>query len=98
MAENHPAKRQKTDSSAENVFVYTGPGLFHPKDVPNDVVVRVQFDASVVEVSNYAFCNCKKLREVVLNDGLRKIGGSAFISCTSLQHITLPVTITEIGD
>jgi len=97
MAENHPAKRQKTDSSAESVFVYTGTEK-RPKDVPRDVVVRVQLDASVVEVSDYAFFNCKKLREVVLNDGLRKIGWSAFIYCTSLQHITLPVTITEIGD
>ncbi len=97
MAENHPAKRQKTDSSAESVFVYTGTEK-RPKDVPRDVVVRVQLDASVVEVSDYAFFKCKKLREVVLNDGLRRIGWSAFIYCTSLQHITLPVTITEIGD
>ena len=66
MAKNNLAKRQKTDSSAESVFVYTGPGCFVPKDV-----VRVQFDASVVEVSIHAFFNCIKLREVVLNDGLQ---------------------------
>ena len=45
MAKNNLAKRQKTDSSAESVFVYTGPGCFVPKDV-----VRVKFDPSVVEV------------------------------------------------
>jgi len=92
MAKNNLAKRQKTDSSAESVFVYTGPGCFVPKDV-----VRAQFDASVVEVSIHAFFNCTKLREVVLNDGLQKIVRGAFCYCTSLRHITLPSTITEVG-
>jgi hypothetical protein len=92
MAKNNLAKRQKSDSSAESVFVYTGPGCFVPKDV-----VRVQFDASVVEVSIHAFFNCIKLREVVLNDGLQKIVRGAFCYCTSLRHITLPSTITEVG-
>jgi len=73
MAKNNLAKRQKTDSSAESVFVYTGPGCSVPIDV-----VRVQFDASVVKVSNDAFRNCKKLKVVELNDGLQKIGGVHF--------------------
>ena len=93
MAKNNPAKRQKSDSSAESVFVYTGRGCSVPIDV-----VRVHFDASVVEVSDYAFFIRQNLREVVLNEGLQMIGYDAFSSCTSLECITIPSTITEISN
>jgi len=56
MATSNPAKLQKSDSSAESVFVYTGAGCSVPRDV-----VRVQFDPSVVEVANNTFYNCKNL-------------------------------------
>jgi len=46
MAKNNPSKRQKSDSSARSVFVYTGGAR---RSVPKDVV-RVKFDPSVVEV------------------------------------------------
>jgi hypothetical protein len=93
MAKNNPAKRQKSDSSAESVFVYTGPGCSVPKDV-----VCVQFDPRVVEVAEDAFVNCQNLKELILNDGLQKIGDDAFCGCTSLKCIRLPASITEIGD
>ena len=40
----------------------------------------------------------EKLREVVFHEGLRKIGEKAFWNCASLSSITLPSTVTEIGD
>jgi len=33
----------------------------------------------------------------VFNDGIKKIGYAAFSSCKSLESITLPSTVTEIG-
>jgi hypothetical protein len=92
MAENNPTKLQKSDSSVQSVFVYTGAGCSVPKDV-----VRVQFDPSVVQVADHAFLHCKNLNEVVLNAGLKKIKVGAFQSCTSLQSITFPSSFTEIG-
>jgi hypothetical protein len=84
-----PTKRQKTDSSADltptlilSVFVYTGVGV--PKNV-----VCVQFDPSVVEVPEYEFHGLRYLKEVVLNEGLQKIGGGAFDCCELLESITL---------
>ena len=41
--------------------------------------------------------NCNRLREVELG-GIQKIEPSAFESCSSLQRITLPSTIIEIGN
>jgi hypothetical protein len=94
MAKNNPAKLQKSDSPVQSVFVYTGAGC----SVPKDVVLRAQFDPSVVEVADNTFYNCKNLKELVLNDGLQKIREYAFWSCTSLQSITFPSSITEIGN
>ena len=44
------------------------------------------------------FYNCKQLIEVVFNKGLQKIRGCAFQECTSLSSITLPSSVTEVGD
>ena len=37
----------------------------------------------------------QKIEEVTLNNGL--LGNGAFINCKSLESITLPSTVTEIG-
>ena len=79
------------DTSAEVVFEYTGKGCAVPKDV-----TIVRFHPSVVEVESHAFEYCKQLREVIFNDGLQKIGSTAFWTCTSLSSITLPSTVTEV--
>lgn len=81
-----------TSIISDDVFVYTGKG----QSVPNDVV-SVQFHPSVTVVDAYAFSECRNLREVVLNEGLKKIEDRAFMRCTSLETITLPSTLTEIG-
>lgn len=73
-------------------FVYTGSGQTVPKDV-----VNVRFHSSVIEMDNNAFDSCRELRKVVLNEGLQKIGSSAFLKCYLLESITLPSTVTEIG-
>ena len=82
----------KNNLSAEVVFEYMGEGCAVPKDV-----IIVRFHPSVIEVEDEAFSYCKQLREVVFNDGLQKIGHSAFDHCTSLSSITLPSTVTEIS-
>lgn len=74
------------------VFEYTGKGQTVPKDV-----ISVRFHPSVVEVEEKAFIGCDKLKGIVLNDGLEKIGHNAFQRCISLQSITLPSTVIEIG-
>lgn len=75
-----------------SVFEYTGNGQSVPKNV-----VSVRFHPSVVSIDDGAFeyC-CTHLREVVLNDGLKNIGDNAFRGC-SLDSITLPSTVVEVG-
>ena len=50
-----------------------------------------------VEIGTNAFHSCRNLKEVIFNDGLRKIGVGAFYNCTSLESTTLPSTVTEIS-
>ena len=68
------------------IFEYTGKGQI----VPKKEVEHVRFHPSVVKVDREVFHNCYKLREVVLNNGLREIGSNAFSYCNLLQSITIP--------
>lgn len=67
-------------------FEYTG--VEERKDVPKDVSI-VRCHSSVTEVGHNVFREFRKLKEVVLNEGLRKIGCDSFRSC-KLTSITFP--------
>lgn len=72
-------------------FEYTG-----ERYVPKDVT-HVQFHPAVTQIEDYAFEDCTKLRQVILNEGLLKIGNNAFHECRVLSSISLPSTVIEIG-
>ncbi|KAL7542370.1 hypothetical protein ACHAXR_011762 [Thalassiosira sp. AJA248-18] len=44
-------------------------------------VMKVLFDSMVTEILEDAFRDCRNSREVVLNEGLQKIGKGAFRGC-----------------
>jgi len=89
---------------AENVndvkveFEYTG-----KISVPKNVTC-VRFHPSVTKVENgtlfgnWAFKDCKDLKKVVFNEGLKKIGKKAFMECNKLEKISFPSTLIEISD
>ena len=60
-------------------------------------VTKLIFDASVIEVPKNAFSECEHLKEVILNEGLQKIGSGVFYLCGSLTIIKFPSTVTEVG-
>ena len=76
-----------------DIFEYTGEGCA----VPIDVTI-VRFHRSVVEVEKRAFRDCQQLREMVFNDGLQKIGVSAFLNCTSLQALHFPLLLLKLDN
>ena len=89
-------KKRKTSAEAsEVVFEYTG--IEEKSDIPRDVTI-VRFHSSVIEVDDYMFRECRQLKEVILNEGLQKIGDSSFSYCSALGHIKLPSTVIEIGE
>ena len=53
--------------------------------------------ASSLTTIKTSFSSCTKLNNVVLNEGLKEIGGSAFNNCTKLKKIHIPSTVMAIG-
>ena len=88
------SKKRKTAETHEVEFEYTG--IEEKDDVPEDVTI-VRFHPSVKEVDDHLFQNCEQLKEVVLNEGLQKIGDCSFWMRGSLQSITFPSTITKVS-
>ncbi len=53
---------------------------------------------SLTSIRKKAFRGCTQLRNVEMCEGLEWIDGSAFCRCTSLVQITIPSTVTKIGE
>lgn len=94
-------KKRKTSSAEETTeveFEYTG--IEEKREIPKDVTI-VRFHSSVTvtvtEVGDRMFKERRQLKEVILNEGLQKIGDSSFSDCSELKHINLPSTVTEIS-
>ena len=51
---------------------------------------------SVEIIGEQAFLDCKELKSVTLNDGLRTIGLYAFGNC-GLSELTIPASVEELG-
>ncbi len=50
----------------------------------------VRIPESYDYIGAYAFCKCRKLREIALPSSMAYIGNGAFLGCSSLGEITLP--------
>ena len=79
----------------DDVFVYTGEvGAAVPRDV-----VRVRVDSSVTSIPDEAFCQCKKLTEVELCEGLVEIGEHSFSWFDySMTKIDIPTSLRRINN
>ena len=56
--------------------------------------------SSVVSIGNNAFLGCTNINSLSFDNSgdLQFIGGNAFASCSSLQSITIPESVTSIGN
>ncbi len=61
----------------------------------NTKIEKITIPATIKKIPNYAFYKCTKLSEVVLNEGLERIGSYAFDSC-QLKKVIIPSTCTVI--
>jgi len=81
-------------------FEYNGVicgGSQNPYNVPENVT-HVQFHPSVTELKYMLpMAGRTRLKEVVLNEGLKIIGKHSFRNCKSLQRIIIPSSVLEIG-
>lgn len=61
---------------------------------------EVQYDIpdSVTVVSDWAFCDSKKLNRVTMPDSVNEIGEGAFCNCALLDEIEIPDSVIKIDD
>lgn len=82
-----------------------------PKKIDDYIVVKIQENAfiehpslisitipkTVKVIGSYAFASCKKLKKVIIEEGLQYINDWAFISC-NIDSIELPESLIYLGD
>lgn len=61
---------------------------------------EVQYDIpdSVTVISDWAFCDSKKLNRITMPDSVNEIGEGAFCNCTLLDEIEIPDSVEKIDD
>lgn len=61
---------------------------------------EVQYDVpdSVTIISDWAFCDCKKLNRITIPDSVHEIGEGAFCNCVLLDEVEIPDSVTKIDD
>ncbi|MBO4814042.1 MAG: leucine-rich repeat protein [Muribaculaceae bacterium] len=58
-------------------------------------LTEVTLPESVTKIGNYAFADCRNLKQVQLNEGLTSIGFRAFYYCDKIEEIVLPQSVSE---
>lgn len=60
-------------------------------------VRKVQIEDGITRIGSCAFADCQSLQEVVFNgNSIREIGWGAFLNCSRLRNISIPVQLTQI--
>ena len=55
-------------------------------------------NGQLTTIGCWAFYNCHELKNVVIPEGVTKIGHAAFYGCTYLKDLTLPASLQSIAD
>ncbi len=61
-------------------------------------LTSVDIPASVKKIANQAFYICESLETITLHEGLTFVDSMAFTGCTSVKEISLPRSLTTIGN
>ncbi len=56
-------------------------------------IKSITIPSSIFEIGKSAFYGCKKLTDVVFEEGAKSIGEGAFFGCSSLRNISLPMSL-----
>ena len=64
--------------------------------INNELLTDVKI-TSADSIKNYAFCYCKSIKSVEIDNSVTSIGYGAFFGCSGLTSVTIPNSVTSIG-
>ena len=73
-------------------------GVGSATDIETLRIPKTHNGKPVTAIASRAFYNNKDIEEVIIPDGVKRIGANAFEKCTNLTKIRVPSTITEVGE
>lgn len=71
-------------------------GFIFGKDNNIDRIVTVVIPASIKNIGERAFGDCKNLQEVIIAEGVEHIASNVFTGCEKLKKVQLPASIKKI--
>lgn len=73
-------------------------GRFYRMKLPKCWTMPIESSrATLYLVTKRAFCNCNELEEVIIPEGIERIGEEAFAGCRRLERFHIPSTIWCVG-
>mmetsp|Transcript_4159 Transcript_4159/g.9750 ORF Transcript_4159/g.9750 Transcript_4159/m.9750 type:complete len:728 (-) Transcript_4159:122-2305(-) len=95
--DEHEHEHEHENKRRRNIFVYQGgysEGL-----AGSEALTHILIDSYATVICKSVFRNCQRLVEVDFRDGaeLKSIRERAFESCTALEKVSVPSTVTEVG-
>lgn len=84
-------------SSLKTVTLPDNLSAIHTYAFYNAGLEQIDIPPTCKEIARVAFKECEHLSQILLHEGLIKIGDSAFENCKGLCAITIPNSVTEIG-
>lgn len=67
-------------------------------DDERDLLTELIIPGNIKEIKGTALNNCHNLEKLIIENGVTKIGNSAFVYCDKLQTIMIPDSVTNIED
>ena len=62
----------------------------------NRKLTRLVIPGELNKLNSYAFCGCKDIETIIIEEGIKSIGKSVFRGCHNIEKIILPESITHI--
>ena len=81
-------------ADAGNYSGGTGGGTIY---LNGEAITDLHIPASVAEVGDFTFMDCKNITSVTIDNGPTYIGERAFYGCGNIKSVSLPGSVTQIG-
>ena len=90
--------------SPDNTILKAQDNILYSKDMtkvylcpPELRTAKIVLPNTVKEIEDFAFLSCIYIKELVLNEGLERIGEEGLYNCAWLEQLTIPASLREIG-